>query len=347
MSVLLAASVLLLVLGVAFSAAYLVKTGGVDGTREQITAGVKTLTAPDYVTGVQAATYGVFTLPLLAATPVVRALPPTWRLFHKLHTWSAWQMQKAANADAVANVRLTNGKEDVRPAKFVEGDEDEKDLSGWKVKGLGDKRYDTAVHGRTTTRLGKADIIHVNEDDTEQGTWTEATIDNAFQLDRERYLFRDATVEIKNLVYDYAGPSDGEAVADGGQMQPNQRVQTQDVSLTKPGVLEDVLVPISSRSGYDGQVVSWSQYSSLKSGQSDQETVRDAKNSAWAAAKLDEIEGQDLIKWILIIGLWSCLLLFHQEIGAFIAGLGGGGGGGSVGGALGLLPLAGRWRRGE
>lgn len=46
------------------------------------------------------------------------------------------------------------------------------------------------------------------------------------------------------------------------------------------------------------------------------------------------------MKWVLIIGLWSGILLFHQEIGAFIAGLsggGGGGGGGAVGDALGML----------
>lgn len=302
--------------------------------RNTLSNSIESLTAPDYMSGATAALYGLFVLPLMAVTPLARALPPTWRIYHKLHTWSAYQMQKAASADAVANVRLNNGKEDMRPAKFVEGGEDEKDLSGWKIKGLGDKRYDTAVHGRSTMRMGKADLIHVNEDDTEQGTWTEATIDNAFQLDRERYLFRDAQVTIKNLVYDYGGTEGPEAVADGGQ--PASQSQVQDVSLTRPGILEDVLVPVGSRTGYDGQVISWGQYSTLKSDQSDQETIRDAKNSAWAAAKLDDIEGKDLIKWVLIIGIWSLILLFHQDIGAFISGLGGGNSvGQAAGGALG------------
>lgn len=297
--------------------------------REQVREGIETLTAPKYGAGIKAALYGAMMLPLMVFTPAVRALPATWRLYYKLHSWSGYQMQRAASADTLANIRLNNGKEDVRPAKFVEGAEDDKDRSGWKVKGLGEKRYDPAVHGSTTTRFGKADLIHINEDDTEQGAWTEATMDNAFQLDREQYLFRDATVSVKELVYDVGDAADA-AVADGGVQQPTERVQNRDVSLARPGVLEDILVPISSREGYDGQVVSWNQYSNLKAEQSDQETIRDAKNQAWAAAKLDDIEGQDIMKWALIIGIWSFILLFHQDIGAFIAGIGNGG---SVGGA--------------
>lgn len=289
----------------------------------------------DYATGIKALTYAALTVPLLVVTPVARALPPTWKLYHKLHIWSAWQMQQAANADAVANVRRTNGKEDVLPAAYVEGAEDEKDRSGWKIKGIPEKRYDPTVHGKNSSRLGKADIIHVNEDDTEQGTWTECAIDNAIQLDRERYLFRDATVKINEVVHNYGLDDTGApAMADGGHAGRESTV-TRNVSLERPGVLEDAVVPLGSRTGYDGQVVSMNQYSNLKGEQSDQETIRDAKNQAWAAAKLDDIEGKDLLKWVLIIAIWSFILLFHQDIGAFIAGLGGGNGVGQAAGGLG------------
>ncbi len=294
-----------------------------DEMRDEIDARLSELRQYDYVNGVKALSYGVIVAPLMVVTPLLSVLPPTWKIYQKLSKWSAYQMQKAANADSVANVRLSNGKEDLRPAKHVESPEDDKDRSGWKIKGISDKRYDPAVHGKTTTRLGKADIIHINEDDTEQGTWTECAIDNAIQLDRERYLFRDATVRIKNLVYDYGGTDDpgGQAVADGGQAQRDQVV---DVSIQKPGVLEDAVVPVGSREGYDGQVVSMNQYSKLKESQSDQETIREAKNQAWAAAKLDEIQGKDMIKWVLILGAIGLILLFHAEIGQFISSLGGG-----------------------
>lgn len=268
----------------------------------------------------------------------------SWRLWRRLNRWSAYRMQKSASADAVANVRRSNGQEDVLPAKWVEGDEDDKDRTGWKVKGLGDKRYDGAVHGKSSLRLGKANIVHINEDDTEQGTWAECAIDNAFQLDRERYLVRDATVAVftdsgDDGAFNWQGEN-GAALADGGTPATRTRA-----TLHRPGVLEDALVPLTSRNGYDGQVISWNQYSTLKDEQSDQETIRDAKNSAWAAAKLDDISEKDLLKWALIIGLWSAILLFHTEIGAAIAGLTGGGGGGgaaggAVSGALGMLHFA-------
>jgi len=274
-------------------------------------------------------------VPALVLSPVLGILPKSWKVYHKLHKWTGYQMQKAASADALANVRLRNGQEDVRPAAFVEPDEDEKDLAGWKVKGLGGKRYDPAVHGRSASRFGKANMIHVNEDSTEQGSWAEAAIDNALQLNREKYLFRSAHVHANNLTIDSDGTP--QAVADGGQ-QPATSVTVQ-----QPGVLEDALVPVSSRAGYDGQVISWNQYSTLKNEQTDQEKIRDAKNQAWAAAKLDDIEGADVFKWILIAVGVGAVLLFHQEIGAFIAGLSGGGsGGGAVGSALGMLAM---WAR--
>lgn len=283
------------------------------------------------LTAIMGMLHSLVFVPLQLVSPLLRAGPGTWKLYHKIHLWSGYQMQKASGADTLANVRLSNGKEDVRPAKWVEGSDDDKDLTGWRVKGLGEKRYDAAVHGRTTGRMGKADLIHVNEDDLEQGAWTEATMDNAFQLDRERYLFRDATVDMTLVPGANAQPG-GQALADGGTAQDD--IVVQDVSLSRPGVLEDVLVPVTSRAGYDGQVVSWNQYSTLKNNQSDQDTIRDAKNSAWVAAKLDDVEAADLLKWAIILGIAGAVLLFHAEIGAFIAGLGSGGGGGGVGGAV-------------
>lgn len=294
------------------------------------------LLARDYISGAKAAVLGVVLIPLALLTPVVRALPGTWRLYHKLTKWAAYQMQKAASGHAIANVRRSNGKEDILPAAYVEGGGDEKGLSGWKIKGLGDKRYDPSVHGQTTARMGKADVIHVNEDDTEQASWAEATVDSAIQLDRERYLFRDATVNIEQWEYDVDAGQ--QAVADGGTAEPQATRFQQNVSVESPGVLSDVVVPLASRDGYDGQLVSWVQFQNTKQEQTDQESLRDAKNSAWAAAKLDDIEGADMLKWALIIGAWSAMLLFKDSIAAFIGGLsGGGGGGGAVGGALGMM----------
>jgi hypothetical protein len=288
------------------------------------------------VTGLQTWVLGVLVLPLVLLSPLAKSVPASWRVYHWLHTWSAYQMQKASSSHAVASVRRSNGKVDTLPAEWVEADEEEKNRTGWKIKTLGDKRYDPAVHGRSTTRFGKADLALIDEDGSEQATWAEASIDNAFQLDREKYLFRDANVSIENLVYDVGSAADG-ARADGGRPESKRKIKDQEVSLTRPGVLEDVLVPINSRDGYAGQVVSHNQYRHLKSEQSDQETIRDAKNQAWAAAKLEDIETADLVKWALILGLWSAALLWHQDIGAFISGLGGGGAAGAAGDAVGGL----------
>lgn len=293
---------------------------------------IGTITDVNYLTGIKATFAYLGVLLLVPVSVLLSALPASWRLYRRITRWTTYQMQKAASADGVANVRLPSGKEDLRPAAWVSGEEDEKDRSGWKVMGL-DGRYDPAVHGRSTQRLGKADVLHVDSDATEVGSWGECTIDNALQLDRERYLLRDAEVTIQQLVYD-ADPSEQPAVADGGY-DPTEQYRTTEVSLSRPGILEDALIPLNSADGYGGQVVAWNQYSNLKEQQSDQETIRDAKNSAWAAAKLDDIGGVEYLKWAIIIGGWSALLLFKDAIAAFIAGLGGGGGsGGAVGEAV-------------
>jgi hypothetical protein len=280
-------------------------------------------------------------LPLAVLSPLLTSLPPAWKLYAKLHKWSAWQMQKASNADAIANVRRPNGKEVFAPAKYVEGSEDDKELSGYKVLGLGDKRYDPAIHGESSNRYGKADLVHINEDDPEQASWADCAIDNAFALDRERYLFRDASVR---MVLDAGASADQAAVADGGtETQP----RLLDLSVEKPGILHDALVPITSRAGYDGQLISWNQHASTKQEKADQEAIRAAKNAGWMAAKLDDIDGVDLMKWVLILGAIGVMLLFNNEIGAMIANFGGGGGGGgAISGALGML-LPASLRRGR
>jgi len=265
------------------------------------------------------------------ASPILSVLPGSWRLYHKINQWSAYRMEKAAGADAVANVRRSNGHEDMLPAKWVQGSEDDKDRTGWRIKGLGGKRYDPAKHGRSTQRFGKANMLHVDEDATSVGSWAEPTMDNAIQLGREQYLFRDAQMLHVTVEGDEAPR---QALADGGATQSR-------VSVESPGILQDCLIPINSRRGYDGQVVSWNQYTSLAQEKADQDRIRDAKNAAWTAAKLDDMDGMDVLKWMIIIGIWSAILLFHQDIGAAISGLtsGGGGGGGAVGNALGMITL--------
>lgn len=294
-----------------------------------------TLGSVSYSGGLKAALTATVALLLFPVSQFVRILPPSWRIYRKLARWSTYQMQKAANADAVANIRLQSGKEDLLPAAWVNGSEDDKDGSGWKVKGIDDRRYDPSVNEQDTQRFGKADLLHVDVDATEVGTWAEARMDAAIQADRERYLFRDAVVRAVFDVGSGPAPGDG-ALADGGLSMDQLDQFSYRMSVEQPGIHEDTLVPVNSPEGYDGQVVSFNRYSTLKEEQSGQEKVRDAKNQAWAAAKLDDIGGVDYLKWALIIGGWSALLLFKDAIAAAIAGIAGGGGGagGAVGGAV-------------
>jgi preprotein translocase subunit SecG len=295
-------------------------TDGNQSVSETAADAADAVSERSWLTGAKATVATIAVAPLAIMTPLVRALPASWRLYYKLTKWSAYQLQRSSNADVVANVRRSNGKEDLLPAKWVEGGEKEKSGTGWKVKGLGEKRFDPAVHGRTSNRWGKADLIHINEDDTEQGTWIEPAIDQAIALDRERYLFRDATLEAQYNMVNAAGNGQ-QAIADGGE---NWQPHSVDVSVQRPGICEDTLVPITSRAGYDGQMVSWTGYQKIQQQQADQETVRDAKNQAWTAAKLEDIDGRDMLKIALIVGIWSFILLFHQDIGAAIASFGGG-----------------------
>jgi len=143
-------------------------------------------------------------------------------------------------------------------------------------------------------------------------------MDTAIASDREGYFFRDATLEANVKVIE--NPA-GAARADGGEPQNQSFVGR--VTPKNPGILEDVVVPITSEAGYDGQQVSWNQYQNLKQEKSDQEAVREAKNSGWMAAKLDDVSKKDLFKWVLVLGGIGFVLLFHSEIGALIAGSGG------------------------
>lgn len=287
----------------------------------------------DVGAGVQAATIG--SLAWLSAIVMVPLgiLPSAWRIWHTLHKFATYQMQKAASADAIADVRRSSSREDFLPAAYVEGAEDEKERSGWKVKGIDGKRYAPPLGGEGPLRYGKANILKINEDDTETGTWTEAALRAALKADRERYLFRDAQLVADGVYLADDAAGDIPARADGGR-RPNVQ-ELGRVSVHSPGVAEDILVPAQSEPGFDGQVLSLNKFSNLKREQGDQETVRDAKNSAWAAAKLDDIGAADYLKWGLIFVGWSALLLFKDAIASFISGLAGSGGaGGAVGGAV-------------
>ena len=297
--------------------------------------------------------YGLLLVPLVLLTPIARAAPASWRVYHKINQWSAWQMQKAASADAVANIRRKNDKEDLLPAKLVESSETDSERDGWKVKSISGKRYDPSVRGGTSSRYGKADMIHINEDDPEQGTWVETAMDSALQADRERYLFMDATIrDIKRgVAYDQSLGDGSTAVADGGFSAGDEmtfETHERKISIETPGVNVDMLVPLNSMPGFDGTVVSWNQYSTLKNQQADQQQIQDAKNAGRMAALMEQLDKKDLFKWAIILSAAGAVLLFHQDIGAAISSFGGGGGGGgnvAPTGGLGLLaPLAHRFR---
>ena len=298
--------------------------------------------------------YGLLIAPLVILTPIARAAPASWRVYHKINKWSAWQMEKAASADAIANVRKSNDKEDMLPAKLVESSNTDSKRSGWKVKGIDGKRYDPSVRGGDTSRYGKADMIHINEDDPEQGTWVETAMDAALQADRERYLFMDATIkDIKRGVPRDTSLNGGPAVADGGFEANSEMmfdVRQRDISIETPGVNVDMLVPLNSIPGFDGTVVSFNQYSTLKNQKTDQQAIQDAKDAGRMAALMEQLDKKDLFKWALVLGAAGAVLLFHQDIGAAIASFGGGGGGGgnvAPTGGLGLLAPLGRRLRGE
>lgn len=281
----------------------------------------------------------------LGALGLLKPLPFSWKIYHKINRWSAYKMQRASGADAIANVRRSSGREDMLPASVVDGSEDGKELGGWKVLGLGNKRYATGVMGGQSNRYGKADLIHINEDDLEQGSWAEAAVDRAIAAGREQYLFRNAELDVvvdvtgvdnpESLEYpgrrvQVDGDDSGEeTAADGGYVQ-----QVTDVDIRRPGVLEDALVPLNSRTGYDGQLISWNSYQNLKAEQADQDQLRDAKNSAWVAAKLDDVSERDLFKLALIGAAILAMALFHGDIGAAISSFGSGGGGGGGGAAV-------------
>ncbi|MFB6201307.1 MAG: hypothetical protein ABEI98_04780 [Halorhabdus sp.] len=348
-SALLLGSAALLIFGVVFGAArYLTSANEADdpnnSASETAADATDTIRSTSWLGGAKAVGATVAIAPLAIIAPLLSALPATWRLWHKLSRWSLWQMQKASNADAIANVRLSNGNEDFRPAKWTVAEDDEKESTGWKIKGLKD-RYDPAVHDQGSNRMGRASLIHTLEDAPELASWAEPAIDNALQLGREGYLFTDADLYVGNVTVDAQGSPQAvngqptQARADGGQGVDF----AEQVSIDRPGIAQDALIPLASRDGFGGQVVSWGKYQTLKTQQADQDKIKDAKNRAWAAAKLDDIEGRDLLKLGIIVGIWSFILLFHQDIGAFIAGLSGGGGGGgagsAVGNALGMISL--------
>jgi hypothetical protein len=352
-SMLLIGSVALVGVGALFALARYLSDGDADDDPNQSASetaadAAGTIRSVSWLAGAKAIAATVAVAPLAILAPLLSAVPPTWKLWHKLMRWSGWQMQKASNADAIANVRLSNGDEDFRPAKWLTADEDDKDESGWQVKGL-DKRHDPAVHDQGSNRMGKASVIHAMEDAPELATWAEPAIDNALQLGREQYLFTDADLYVGNLTVDaQAQPTavngqPTEAMADGGEQAVDI---VEEISIDRPGVAIDALVPLGSREGFGGQVVSWSQYQTLKTQETDQDKLKDAKNRAWAAAKLDEIKEMPWLKIGVGIAIWSFILLFHQDIGAAIAGFGGGGGGGgggaggAVGNALGMIRLS-------
>jgi hypothetical protein len=322
----------LLVLG---GAAWLVYNSNDSDLDTQLEEETENVASVDYLTAIATIPAIVALVPLAALSGFIQVLPASWKVYHKIHTWSAYRMQKAASADAVANVRHPNSKEDMLPAKLVESGEEDKSRGGWKVKGLGDKRYQTGVRGGATNRFGKADLIHINEDDVEQGSWAECVIDSALQLDREKYLFRNATVNAHQEMTIQPGGA-GQARADGGTADPRVVDKETFVTAQEPGMLEDAVIPLTSEEGFDGQAISWNQYSQIKNEKADQDIVTDAKNSGWLAAKLEDNTERDLIKMGIGLAIWSALLLWHSEIGQMIASFGGGSAVSDAAGSTGL-----------
>ncbi len=245
-----------------------------------------------------------------------RVLPKSSALWKNLMLKSAKAYEKRTGADAIALNARPNGTIDPIPVKWSPNGEKSK----WVSKN-GDLEWGPGSEGRNTDRLGKANVILVDEDGLEKWETLDARVAEAIELDDWDPLYTNPTIQ--KTVIDSSGV-DRQAVADGGYPQDAMQSYT----LRDRGELSDALIDISSGDGLDGMRVSWRKFKELRQETTTSEEMQRQEDRG----RIAEMEGKEELakKMLIIAGAIVVLSLAMAFVVPKLLASGGGGGGGGM-----------------
>ena len=215
-----------------------------------------------------------------------RPIPFTGRLFHRLAVKSLENYHKKAGGDAIGIVTQPNGSVSFVPIKHKPPEVcEDGERPGWHAKGV-DKVWNAGSEGQTVRYLGKTPIVPLHADDTVEAGWMKPRIAEAIELDQDRPIYTDPTIE---AVID---ASSGQARTDGGVRR---------FEITDPGEwLGDAVVDLSSGEGYDGMRISFEKAHEWFSEQTTSETMQMQEERGYIMGLQHGGDGPDLVKIMLI-----------------------------------------------
>jgi hypothetical protein len=196
----------------------------------------------------------------------------------------------------------------------------------WKAPTEGEYQYRMA---------NKVPTIWASSTSNHVGSHVQAEVAEALDIGHSLDVYQSAQVRVENATLDATATSNGDAVADGGQ------VAQFNVTGTNPGPFADRVVPLTSEADADARVVSLEKYYETYPEVVDTEEMKAQEKRGELAQMDDDMESLAfkmlLLAGAIIVGSLAVVMIGPELIG----GGGGGGGGGSLIpitlGAMGLI----------
>jgi hypothetical protein len=261
---------------------------------------------------------------------VTRVVPRGELLWRKVARLGLWRYQQASGANAVGIETIENQAR-LRPLVKAQADLEEGRAAGWRVKGDDGQPYLDPEGGRTK-RLGGADILWLDPDHPVPPASWQSRYSVALMLDQKWRVFKNATVEVKQ-VFDLpeGGGGDWEAVADGGHVDPAALDQEdvaarEEISIRDPGSFDRALVDLSAPEGYAGYILDPERAATVQVEEVSTDDLQLAETRGLLAGMLEDDASGLLFKLFVAAALFVLGGWLAPSVMSSVAGSGGGSG---------------------
>lgn len=261
---------------------------------------------------------GVMTGFAMMLTTIV---PKGHKIWSGLYKTALTGMFKTSGADAIGFIARSNGEVEPHPVKWKRASESG-EKSRWVTKDT-DEEWGPGTEGRGLERIGKVPVAFFDETSFDRTSMLEARIAEAVDLGQTQDLYRDADIDLVQVTVDNSNAGAGAAVADGGQNVREQRWEIRD-----PGVLDDVLIDLSSEAG-DAMRVSWRKSKELLFEKATTEEMQMQEQRGRIAESDPEKQRQKFMKIFFYAMIMVVAAAVGPEFVSAIFGSGGGASGGS------------------
>ncbi|MFB6200860.1 MAG: hypothetical protein ABEI98_02505 [Halorhabdus sp.] len=254
-----------------------------------------------------------------------RPFPKSHAIWQGMFTAGLKGIKKTSGGDGIGLVLRANNEIDPQPVKWKPGDGEEQ-RPHWATLGT-EEKWSAGAGGREMSYIGNVPVALFYEDDHARIAPTQCRISEAIDTGDHYNLYKPDSVNLIEMWPENPGQVQGDAMADGGQMQPRREIQLNGVG----DLPDDHLVDLDAGDGYNGSVISLDKASDWFAETATSEEMQMQEQRG----RIAESDAEKKLDRLTKLMIYAFLAIIAAAIGKpLVYSVFGGGGGSNVGSNL-------------